>query len=82
MKTLNEKREWLLKALLEEQEYEKDGLSIEYILKRYELEFKEFIKNCLADGWDEQFVNPNESFKAGVQFMKERIVKYAGEYLK
>lgn len=42
---------------------------------------KEFIKICLADGWDEQFVNPNEHFKAGVQFMKERIIKNAGDKL-
>ncbi len=43
---------------------------------------KEFIKICLADGWDEQYANPNEHFKAGVQFMKERIIKNAGDKLK
>jgi hypothetical protein len=42
---------------------------------------REFILNCLADGWDEQFVNPNDHFKAGVQWMKERIVKNAGQKL-
>lgn len=42
---------------------------------------KEFIKHCLADGWDEQFVNPNEDFNNGVQWMKERINKLAGDKL-
>jgi len=43
---------------------------------------KEFIKILLADGWEAQLVNDNEDFKKGVQAMKEKIVRYAGEKLK
>ena len=39
---------------------------------------KEFIEICLADGWDEQYVDPNEHVRAGIQFMKDRIIKNAG----
>jgi hypothetical protein len=40
---------------------------------------EEFIKVCLADGWDRQAGSTSEDFKAGVQFMKETMVRYAGD---
>ena len=40
---------------------------------------KEFIKICLAEGWDKQFGEPNEDINKGIQFMKETISKYAGD---
>ena len=48
-KTLSEKREWLLEALVAEEKAEEELLSIEYILMRYELEIKQFIKEILDD---------------------------------
>ena len=43
---------------------------------------KEFILNCLADGWDKQCDSRNdEEFNQGIQFMKETIKNYAGEKL-
>lgn len=43
---------------------------------------KEFIKICLADGWDKQYGTPDKNFRAGIQWMKERIIKNAGDDLK
>jgi len=43
---------------------------------------REFIKICLADGWEIQLEGDSEDFKKGVQAMKETIVRYAGEKLK
>lgn len=43
---LEETRNWLLKSLIEEEREEKEPLSIEYILMRYELEIKQRIKSA------------------------------------
>ena len=52
------------------------------IMKLIEDQDKEFIEICLAEGWDKQFGNPeNKDFNAGIQFMKKRMIKIAGENL-
>ena len=72
------KKEFNLNELRRNSNFSIEGKPIAMYL---EGDVKEFIKICLADGWDEQFVNPNEHFKAGVQFIEKKIIKYAGDRL-
>ena len=44
-------------------------------------DIKEFIKICLAEGYEKQSVEYNKDFIEGIQFMKDIITRRAGDKL-